>query len=131
MDREVEQLDVKIAFLHGDLEEEIYMHQPEGFTSLEKGKENMVCRLKKSLYELKQAPRQWYQKFKSFMVDHAFHKTQADHCVFVKRYDGMDFLILLLYVDDMLTVGQDLKKIGSLNKALGKSFAIKDISPTK
>ena len=57
MDLKVEQLDVKTVFLHGDLEEEIYMHQPEGF--MEKGKENLVCRLKKSLYGLKQTPEQW------------------------------------------------------------------------
>ena len=67
MDLEVEQLDVKKAFLHGDLEEEIYLHQPEGFR--EKGKENLVCRLTKILYGLKQAPRQWYQNFESFMTD--------------------------------------------------------------
>ena len=76
---ELEQLDVKTAFLHGDLEEEINMHQPEGF--VKRGKEHLVCRLKKILYGLKQAPRQWYQKFDSFMTDHGNHKTQADHCV--------------------------------------------------
>ena len=129
MNLEIEQLDVKTAFLHGELEEEIYMKQPEGFEV--KGKENLVCRLKKSLYGLKQAPRQWYKKFESFMLEHGFHKTQADHCVFVKRYNEGDFLILLLYVDDMLVVGQDVKKIASLKKALSKSFAMKDLGPAK
>ena len=105
------------------------MQQPEGFE--EKGKENLVCRLKKSLYGLKQAPRQWYKKFESFMMEHRFQKTQVDHCVFVKRYEEGDFLILLLYVDDMLIVGQDTRKIGSLKKALGKSFAMKDLGPAK
>ena len=129
MDLEVEQLDVKTAFLHGDLEEEIYMEQPEGFH--EKGKEQLVCLLKKSLYGLKQAPRQWYRKFESFMVDHGFKKTLSDHCVFVKRYASDDFIILLLYVDDMLIVGRDTKKISSLKMALSKSFAMKDLGPAK
>ena len=65
---EVEQLDVKTTFLHGNLEEEIYKEQPEGFKV--KGKEQLVCKLKKSLYGLKQAPRQWYKKFDSFMMSH-------------------------------------------------------------
>ena len=87
--------------------------------------------MKKSLYGLKQAPRQWYWKFDSFMTDHGYHKTQADHCVFVKKFDGVDFLILLLYIDDKLIVGSDPKKIKSLKKTLSKSFAMKDIVPTK
>ena len=109
MDLKVEQLDVKTTFLHGDLEEEIYMHQPEGF--VEKGKENLVWRLRKSLYGLKQAPWQWYLKFESFMIDNGYHKTKADQCVVVKKFEGGDFLILLLYMDDMLIVGRDHMKI--------------------
>ena len=65
------------------------------------------------------------------MLEHKFHKAQADHCVFVKRYDEGDFLILLLYVDDMLVFGQDTMKIASLKKSLGKLFAMKDLEPPK
>lgn len=126
---EVEQLDVKTAFLHGDLEEEIYMEQPEGFKV--KGKENLVCRLKKSLYGLKQAPRQWYKKFDSFMMTQGYTRTSADHCVFMKKHSNDDFIILLLYVDDMLIVGRDVSKIEDLKRQLSKSFAMKDLGNAK
>ena len=116
MDLEVEQMDVKTTFLHGDLEEEIYMQKLEGL--VKKGKENLVCWLRKSLYGLKWAPRQWYQKFESFMADQGYHKMQANHCVFVKKFDGGDFLILLLYVDDKMIVRQDPRKIVSLKKVV-------------
>lgn len=109
---ELEQLDVKTAFLHGDLHEEIYMLQPEGFE--EKGKENLVCKLKKSLYGLKQAPRQWYRKFDSFMTSNGYRRTLADPCVYFRKFPGGNFIILLLYVDDMLIVGQDAKMINNL-----------------
>ncbi|GAA0142096.1 transmembrane signal receptor [Lithospermum erythrorhizon] len=69
-DLEVEQLDVKTAFLHGDLEENVFMEQPEGFVV--KGKEHMICKLNKSLYGLKQVPPQWYKKFETFMVAYGF-----------------------------------------------------------
>ena len=119
MNLEIEQLDVKTAFLHGDLEEEIYMEQPEGFTM--KGKDHLVCRLKKNLYGLKQAPRQWYKKFDSFMVEHGYDRTASDHYVFVKKLSNGEFIILLLYVDDMLIVGRDTGKIDKLKKELSKS----------
>ena len=93
VDLEVEQLDVKITFLHEDLEEEIYVQQPEGF--VEKGKENLLCRVK-SLYGLKQALWQWYRMFESFISNQGCHKTQVDHCIFVKKHNGQDFLVLLL-----------------------------------
>jgi len=129
LDLELEQMDVKTAFLHGDLEEEIYMEQPEGF--IEKGKESYVCKLKKSLYGLKQAPRQWYKKFESVMVQQGYKKTTSDHCVFVQKFSDNDFIILLLYVDDMLIVGLNSLRIQNLKGELSKSFAMKDLGPAK
>ena len=81
LDLEVEHMDVKTAFLHGDLEEEIYMEQPGGFVV--NGKENHVCKLRKSLYGLKQAPRQWYLKFEPVIENLGYEKTSSDHCVFI------------------------------------------------
>ena len=105
-------MDVKTAFLHGDLEEEIYMEQPEGFKVY--GKENFVWKLKKSLYGLKQAPRQWYKNFESVMGEQDYKKTSSDHCVFVHKFsDNNDFIIILLYVDDMLFVGKILPRLTS------------------
>uniref|UniRef100_A0A2N9IW04 Integrase catalytic domain-containing protein n=1 Tax=Fagus sylvatica TaxID=28930 RepID=A0A2N9IW04_FAGSY len=91
LDLELEQMDVKTAFLHGDLEEEIYMVQPEGFEA--KGKEHRVCRLKKSLYGLKQPLRQWYKKFDSFMMGHACTRTDVDHCVYVRQFANVGSLM--------------------------------------
>ena len=113
----LEQLDVKTAFLHGDLEEELYMRQPEGF--IKEDKRNLACRLKKSLYGLKLAPGQWYKKFNSFMSRHGFTICQADHCCYFKKFDN-NFIILLLYVDDMLVAGSDMQEIVNLKQKLSK-----------
>ena len=126
---EVEQMDVKTAFLHGELEEEIYMEQPEGF--LVKGKEDYVCKLKKSLYGLKQAPRQWYMKFESVMGEQGYKRCSSDHCVFIQRFSGDDYIMLLLYVNDILIVGKNVSRIARLKKELSKSFAMKDLGPAK
>ena len=105
----IEQLDVKTTFLHGDLKEEIDMKQPEEFK--ENGKRNLVCHLRKTLYGLKQALRQWYKKFNSFMTNHEYHRTAYDHYVYVKNFSDGDFIILLLYVNDMLIFDHDAMKI--------------------
>ncbi|RVW80140.1 Retrovirus-related Pol polyprotein from transposon TNT 1-94 [Vitis vinifera] len=120
----LEQLDVKTAFLHGDLEEDLYMIQPEGF--IVQGQENLVYKLRKSLYGLKQAPRQWYKKFDNFMHRIGFKRCEADHCCYVKSFDN-SYIILLLYVDDMLIAGSDIEKINNLKKQLSKQFAMKDL----
>ena len=98
-DLEIHQMDVKTAFLNGDLEEEIYMVQPEGFVV--SGKEQLVCKLNKSLYGLKQASRAWYQKMDQALLDVKFHRLQADSCVYVFRRDSL-VIFVALYVDDLL-----------------------------
>ena len=113
----LEQLYVKTAFLHGDLEEDIYMIQPEGF--IVQRQKNLVCKLRKSLYGLKQAPRQWYKKFDSFMHRIGFKRCEANHCSYVKSFDNT-YIILLLYVDDMLIVGSSIEEINNLKKQLSK-----------
>ena len=76
-DLELEQLDIKMAFLHGDLEEEIYMSQPVGVSAMGE-KSHLVCLLKKSLYGLKQVPRMWYQKFDSYIRQLGYHQSDSD-----------------------------------------------------
>src|SRR5580765_6358588 len=95
----LEQMDVKTAFLHGNLEEQIYIKQPEGFEETEQG---LVCQLKRSLYGLKQSPRQWYKRFDSYMLKIGYRRCDYDCCVYVRSLDDGSFMFLLLYVDDML-----------------------------
>ena len=80
---ELEQLDVKTAFLHGELEEEIYMTQLDGFQV--PGKEDYVCKLRKSLYGLKQSPRQWYKRFDSYMIEIGYIRSPYDCCVYYNK----------------------------------------------
>ena len=101
---------MKTVFLHGDLEEDLYKIQPEGF--IVQGQENLVCKLRKSLYGLKQVPRQWYKKFDSFMHRIEFKRCEADHYCYVKSFDN-SFIILLLYVDDMLIARSSIEEINN------------------
>ena len=128
-DLELEQLDVKTAFLHGDLSEEIYMQQPEGFE--EPGKEKLVCKLKKSLYGLKQSPRQWYKRFDTFMMNKDFTRCDVDSCVYSKRLADHTPIFLLLYVDDMLIASRRKTDIDQLKKELSREFDMKDLGPAR
>ena len=100
----IHQMDVKIAFLNGDLNEEIYMDQPEGFISL--GQEKKVCKLVKLFYGLKQAPKQWHEKFDKVMMSNGFTINECDKCVYVKDTNN-GYVIVCLYVDDMLILGSN------------------------
>jgi hypothetical protein len=125
----LEQLDVKTTFLHGDLEEEMSMQQPQGYEV--KGKENLVCRLKKSLYGLKQASRQWYLKFDRFMTEQCYNRCHSDHCIYFKKLENGSNIILLLYVDDMLVTWSNMQDINVLKKKLSNSFSMKDLGAAK
>jgi hypothetical protein len=103
-DFEVEQMDVKTTFLHGDMEEEIYMKQPQGFVV--KGKKELVCKMKNSMYGLKQSPRMWHKTFDTYILGIIFTRSQEDHCVYFKLI-GDDLIYFFLYVDDMLLIGNN------------------------
>ena len=105
----IHQMDVKTAFLNGELDEEVYMKQPEGFVMY--GQENKVCRLIKSLYGLKQAPKQWHQKFDDVVLEHGFKINQADKCVYSKFNDFDQGVIICLYVGDMLIFGTNQSQV--------------------
>lgn len=97
-DFEIEKMDVKTTFLHGNLDEEIYTRQPDGFVV--KGKEELVCRLKRSLYGLKRSPKMWHQKFDAFALKIGYVRSEEDHFFYIKCIDDQ-LLIIILYVDDM------------------------------
>jgi len=118
------QLDVKNAFLHGDLQEEVYMEIPPGFaTAQTKGK---VLRLKKSLYGLKQSPRAWFDRFRHAMCGMAYKQCNGDHTLFYCHCSN-HITILAVYVDDIIITGDDTSEIERLKKNLSKEFEVKDL----
>jgi hypothetical protein len=121
---EIHQMDVKTAFLNGELDEEIYMEQPEGF--IIPGKEKKVCRLVKSLYGLKQAPKQWHEKFDNAMMSNGFRINECDKCVYVKNTTS-GYVIVCLYVDDMLIMGSNNDIIKATKRMLNSKFDMKDL----
>ncbi|CAL1355334.1 unnamed protein product [Linum trigynum] len=121
------QLDVNNAFLHGELEEEVYMTIPQGFRA---PGDNRVCRLRKSIYGLKQASRNWYQKFTLEMLDFGFRSSPADASLFIYQRRST-FVTALIYVDDVLLAGNDLPFIDRVKQFLDARFSIKDLGPLR
>lgn len=121
---ELHQMDVKTAFLNGDLEEEVYMKQPEGFFS-SKG-EQLVCKLKESIYGLKQVSRQWYLKFHDMITSFEFEENIMDQCIYHK-ISGSKICFLVLYVDDILLATNDKGMLYEVKQFLSKSFDMKDM----
>jgi hypothetical protein len=120
----IHQMDVKTAFLNGELEEEIYMTQPDRFVV--KDQEDNVCKLMKSLYGLKQAPKQWYEKFDVTLISAGFSVNEANRCVYY-RHGGGQRVILCLYVDGILIFETSLDVINEVKTFLYQNFDMKDM----
>nr|GEX37848.1 putative RNA-directed DNA polymerase [Tanacetum cinerariifolium] len=122
------QFDVKNAFLHGELKEEVYMKAPHGFTN--KFGEREVCHLKKSLYGLKQSPRAWFGRFTLAMKNRGFKQSNSDHTLFLKQRGNL-ITCLIIYVDDMIVTGDDKEEITKLKKHLFTEFEMKHLGRLK
>jgi transposase InsO family protein len=123
------QLDIKNAFLHGELEEEVYMDQPPGFTI--PGNSRFVCRLNRSLYGLKQSPRAWFGRFSSALIQFGMTRCEADHSVFFLHSSNGQHIFLVVYVDDIVITGDDTDGIQRLKTHLFKNFQTKDLGPLR
>jgi Reverse transcriptase (RNA-dependent DNA polymerase) len=117
-------LDVKNAFLHGDLKEEVYMEIPTCFANEQL--KDKVCCLKRSLYGLKQSPRTWFDKFSMAMKKLGYQQSNANHTMFIQR-KGEKICILVVYVDDIVLTGNDLVEMKRLKASLAKEFEMKDL----
>lgn len=127
------QLDVRNAFLHGDLVEEVYMKPPPGLDLSAYSNNNngpLVCKLNKSLYGLKQASRQWYAKLSSALLEVGFVQSYSDSTLFTKA-EGDSFLAVLIYVDDILLASNNNDIVKDFKVFLSSRFRIKDLGPLK
>lgn len=130
---DLHQMDVKTAFLNGKLDEEIYMAQPEG--CVDESKPNMVCKLKKSLYGLKQAAHCWNVEIDTFLKESDYKQSTADLCMYIKTQSSKNgqssFIILALYVDDILIASNDNQMLKDEKENLSKRFEVEDLGCAK
>ena len=119
---EVHQMDVQNAFLHGDLQEEVYMKLPPGFTHSDPTK---VCRLRKLLYGIRQAPRCWFEKLTNALTEYGFGQSYSDYSIFYYTKDSKK-LRVLIYVDDLVLASNDLHLLTKFKEYLGQCFKMKD-----
>lgn len=119
------QLNVKSAFLHGELNETVFFDQPQGY--LKKGDEEKLYKLKKVLYGLKQARRVWYNKIDSYFKRESFVKCPSEHTLFVKTSGKDNLLIVSLYVDDLIFTGNNAKMVTVFKDSMKREFDMTDL----
>ena len=125
----VYQLDVKSAFLHGELIEVVFIEQPQGFEV--KGEETKVYKIKKALYGPKQAPRAWYSKLESFFINEGFQRCSSEHTLFTKAEEGRKFLVVSVYVDDLIYSGNDETMFKRFKHSMKQEFDMSDLGRMK
>lgn len=123
----IHQLDVNNAFLHGQLSEEVYMTIPQG---IQPSGPSKVCKLLKSLYGLKQASRKWYERLTNLLVSLGFKQAHSDHSLFT-NITSSSYVALLIYVDDIVLVGDCLHQLQQIKNVLDHNFGIKDLGKLK
>src|SRR5688572_11936500 len=121
-DYEIWQMDVKTSFLNGNLAEDVYMIQPEGFVDPKNA--GKVCKLQRSIYGLRQASRSWNIRFDEVVKGFEFTKNEEESCVY-KKVSGSSVVILILYVDDILLIGNNIPMLESVKTSLKNSFSMK------
>ena len=126
-DLELHQLDVDTAFLHADVEEEIYMSQPEGYEETGPNGEKMVCKLLKSIYGLKQAPRNWNKDVDKFLRKIGFVPSSVDPCLYIKVESNGDITIIVLYVDDLVVATSSMRLVNQFKEAIKGHYKMKDL----
>ena len=117
------QMDITTAFLNGDLKESIYMKQPEGYAF--KGKEKLVCKLKKSLYGLKQSPRCWNEALDRHLKKMGFEQANSDPCIYTAS--GGELFLIAVYVDDIILAGRSDLRMKEVKDAIAGKFTVKDL----
>jgi hypothetical protein len=121
---EIWQMHVKTAFLNGHVSEDVYMTQPEGFVDLENA--GKICKLQRSIYGLKQASRSWNIRFDEVVKGFRFIKNEEEPCVY-KKASGSTLVFLVLYVDDILLIGNDIPMLEAVKTSLKRSFSMNDL----
>lgn len=119
------QLDVKSAFLHGELQKEVFIEQPPGYVKL--GSEHKVYKLKKALYGLKQAPRAWYSHIDAYFLKEGFRKCPYEHTLYTKIGDDGKMLMVCLYVDDLIYTGNDRVMFEKFKESIMLEFDMTDL----
>ena len=118
-------MDVNTAFLNSDLDEVVYVEQPEGYEV--PGKEDYVCLLRKALYGLKQSPRAWFRLIAEVLVDFDFQQSESDPCIFVHKNANGERTYIDLYVDDLIIAGDNEDDISTIKLRLSERFDMKDL----